>query len=116
MKMKLLIAIVDDSITDTVIEAARQAGATGATIINGVRGEGLKVEKTFLGLDLTGQRDIVLFLVVAERARAILETIDTAGGLSSSRTKGIALQLDLEDVVGLQTQIAVMREEIEDEV
>ena len=116
MKMKLLVAIVDDSITEEVIEAARRAGATGATIINSVRGEGLKVEKTFLGLDLTGQRDIVLFLVVAERARAILETIDAAGGLSTSRTKGIALQLDLEDAVGLQTQIAVLREEIEDEV
>ena len=116
MKMKLLVAIVDDSITEEVIDAARQAGATGATVINGVRGEGLKVEKTFLGLDLTGQRDIVMFLVAAERARSILETIDTAGGLSNSRTKGIALQVDLEDAVGLQTQIAVLREEIEEEV
>lgn len=116
MKMKLIVAIVDDTVTDEIIEAARNAGATGATVITGVRGEGLKVEKTFLGLDLTGQRDLVLFLVVAERARTILETIDEAGGLTESRTKGIALQLDLEDAVGLHSQLAVMREEIEDEV
>ena len=116
MKMKLLVAIIDDTITDEIIEAARKAGATGATVINNVRGEGLKVEKTFLGLDLTGQRDIVLFLVAAERARIILEVIDAAGGLTESRTKGIALQLDLEDAVGLKSQLAVLREEIEDEV
>ena len=88
MKMKLLVAIIDDTITDEIIEAARKAGATGATVINNVRGEGLKVEKTFLGLDLTGQRDIVLFLVAAERARIILEVIDAAGRTDRKPDKG----------------------------
>ena len=79
MKLKLIIALIGDERTNTVIEAAREAGATGATIITSVRGEGLNPQKTFLGLELSGQRDVVLFMVAAERARLILETISEAG-------------------------------------
>ncbi|WP_425403321.1 P-II family nitrogen regulator [Hwanghaeella sp.] len=116
MKMKLLIAIVDNEVTDDIIEAAREAGATGATIISSAHGEGLKVEKTFFGLDLSGQRDVVLFLVVAERARRILEAVEKGGRLLEDRNMGLALQIDIEDAVGLRGQLAAMADEIKDEV
>ena len=38
MHFKLIIALVDDHLTDKVIEAAREAGATGSTVINQARG------------------------------------------------------------------------------
>ena len=44
-----------------------------------MRGEGLKPEKTFLGLELTARRDVLLFLVVAAKAQEILERIRDAG-------------------------------------
>ena len=47
MHFKLIIALVEDDKTDDVMKAARQAGATGATVINHARGEGLKQSKTF---------------------------------------------------------------------
>ena len=52
MHFKLLIAFVEDSKTDKVMDAARKAGATGATVINNARGEGLLQNKTFFGLSL----------------------------------------------------------------
>ena len=76
MKLKLIIALVSDDKIDVVVDAARSAGATGDTIISGVRGEGLRPEKTFLGLDLTSRRDMVLFLVAEQRARDILATLE----------------------------------------
>ena len=63
MHFKLIIAFVEDSKTETVMEAARQAGATGATVISNARGEGMKKSKTFLGLSLETQRDVLMFLV-----------------------------------------------------
>lgn len=116
MKMKLLIAIVSDDVTDAIIEAAREAGATGSTIIKSAIGEGLKVEKTFFGLDLSGQRDVILFLVVAERARRILEAIERGGKLLENRDMGLAIQIDIEDAVGLRGQLDAMLDEIKDEV
>ena len=63
MHFKLVIALVEDDKTDAVMEAAREAGATGATVVNNARGEGVEKEKTFLGLTLTTQRDMLMFLV-----------------------------------------------------
>ncbi len=53
MHFKLLIAFVEDEDTQRVVEASREAGATGVTIINHARGEGIEKSKTFLGLDLS---------------------------------------------------------------
>lgn len=42
MRFKLIIAIVDDERTDVVLQAAREAGSTGATVLAQARGEGLR--------------------------------------------------------------------------
>ena len=116
MRMKLIIALVGEDKTDTVVEAARAAGATGATIITSVRGEGLKPGKTFLGLNLSSAANIVLSLVVETRARDILERIQEAARFDEEAGAGVAFQLAIEDVVGLATQLPVMLEEIGEEL
>ena len=72
MHFKLIIAFVDDDKTASVMQAAREAGATGATIITNARGEGLRPAKTFFGLSLESQRDVLLLLVEEHLARCIL--------------------------------------------
>ncbi len=116
MRMKLIVALVGEDKTDTVIEAARAAGATGATIVNSVRGEGLKPGKTFLGLDLSSAANMVLTLVVETRARDILERISEAARFDEEAGAGVAFQLAIEDVVGLATQLPTMQQEIGDEL
>ena len=116
MRLKLIVALLNNDKTDHVIDAARGAGATGATIITSVRGEGLKPEKSFLGLDLTAQRDVVLFLVVEPRARRILETIGEAADFEREPGSGIAFQIAIEDAVGLSTQVPAFKAELEDEI
>ncbi len=116
MDLKLIVALVDDSKTDAVIQAARSGGATGETIINSVRGEGLKPERTFLGLDLASRRDIILFLVAGTRARDILERIRAAARFDTERGAGIAFQVAIEDAVGLNTQVSTILEELEREI
>ncbi len=114
MNLKMIMAFVADEKTQTVMEAARNAGATGATIITSVRGEGLVPEKTFLGLDLSAQRDVLLFLVAAPKAREILETINDAGKFDEEPGTGIAIQIEIEDAVGMKTQQNVLIHEIEE--
>ncbi len=111
MKLKLIVALVSDDRADAVIDAARAAGATGATVITGVRGEGLKPSKTFLGLDLTTRRNVLLFLVAAKRAQDILARIAAAGRFDDEPGAGIAFDLAIEDAVGLSTQLPSILEE-----
>ncbi|MBE9568844.1 MAG: P-II family nitrogen regulator [Proteobacteria bacterium] len=105
MHFKLIIAFVEDAKTDEVMDAAREAGATGATIINNARGEGLAQKKTFFGLSLESQRDVLLFLVEEHLSRHILEKVADVGEFEERPGTGIAIQIDVEDAVGVAHQI-----------
>ncbi len=116
MHFKLIMTFVQDDRTDDVMKAARDAGATGATIINNARGEGLKSSKTFFGLSLETQRDVLIFLVEEHMSREILETISAAGEFEARPGCGIAFQVDVEDVVGISQQVNVLKEIVEEEL
>ena len=116
MHFKLIIAFVEDSKTDKVMSAARKAGATGATVINNARGEGLALKKTFLGLSLETQRDVILFLVEQHLSRHILEEIAVIGEFEEQPGTGIAIQIDVEDAVGVAHQIEELEEAVEKEL
>ncbi len=104
MRFKLIIALVENNRTHKVMEAARYAGATGSTVINHARGEGIDVTKTFFGLTLQAQTDVLLFLVAEHLSRSVLEAIAEVGHFEKKRT-GIAFQLDVEDAVGVSHQV-----------
>ena len=99
-----------------VLSAARDAGATGATVLNNARGEGLNESKTFFGLTLETQRDMILFLVEEHLARQILEEIARVGEFDSKPGSGIAIQIDVEDAVGVTGQVAKLHEIVEEEL
>lgn len=116
MHFKLLIALVNDDKTEKVTQAARDAGATGATVINNARGEGMIQAKTFFGLSLETQRDMILFLVEEHLARQIIEEIARVGEFDSKPGSGIAVQIDVEDAVGVTAQVAKLHEIVEEEL
>ena len=116
MKFKLIMALVRDENSNAILEAARDAGATGATVITSARGEGLQPEKTFLELDLSGRRDLLLFLVAEQLSRSILEPIAKTGKFEDEPGAGIVFQVAIEDAIGLATQMEIISSKIEDQV
>ena len=116
MHFKLIITFVEDTKTDAVMDAARDAGSTGATVINNARGEGLKHSKTFFGLTLETQRDVLLFLVEEHMSRAILEEIADVAEFEDNPGSGIAFQVDVEDAVGVTKQIKELSEAVEGQI
>lgn len=116
MHFKLLVVFVEDTKTDAVMKAARDAGATGATVINNARGEGVHQSKTFFGLTLETQRDVVLFIVEEHLSRKILETISAVAELDEQPGRGIAIQIDVEDAVGISHQVAELANVVEEEL
>jgi len=116
MHFKLLIVFVDDSKTDSVLHAARESGATGCTVITNARGEGIDKHASFLGLTLTTQRDVVLLLVEEHMSRDILEHIAEVGEFDATPGTGIAIQLDVEDALGVVRQAEKLTEAVEDQL
>ncbi|UOA10074.1 P-II family nitrogen regulator [Methylobacter sp. S3L5C] len=116
MHFKLIIALVEDDKTDLVIETARKNGAKGATVVNNARGEGRKRSKTFFGLTLETQRDVLLFLVEEHHSRRILETIAATAEFDNKPGTGIAFQIDVEDAIGVMHQVEELTHELEDSI
>ena len=116
MHFKLILAFVEDDATQAVLTAARDAGATGSTVISQARGEGIVKTKTFFGLTLEAQRDVILLLVEEHMSRSILETIANAGHFDEKPGHGIAIQVDVEDAVGVSHQVQKLFETVKEEI
>ena len=114
MHFKLIVAFVEDEVTEKLMDSARAAGATGATVINQARGEGLTKHKTFFGLDLDIQRDMIMFLVEEHLARKVMEAINEEAGMDQRSGGGLAFQLDVEDAVGVGSQAKFLSETVEE--
>lgn len=116
MHFKLIIAFVDNDKTNSILDAARNKGATGSTIISQARGEGLEHNTTFLGLNIETPRDVLLLLVEQHLCRTILESIAKAGDFESNTKEGIAFQIDVEDAVGVIHQIQALEDTVEEKL
>ncbi len=116
MHFKLIISFIDPLKTDKVIKYARDAGAKGVTILSQARGEGIDTKKTFLGLSVARHTDVVLFIVEEHLARNILETIAKVAKFDKEDSTGMALQIDVEDTVGLSHQIQELNKTIKEKI
>ena len=116
MRFKLIVVFVEDDKTDLVLETSRKYGATGATVINNARGEGIEQSKTFFGLTLETQRDVLLLLVEKHLSRAILEAIARVAEFDTKPGTGIAFQIDVEDAIGVMHQVEELTQVVEDEL
>ena len=104
MANKCILAMVKPNLTDKVVQSAKKAGATGATIIP-ASGTGAREAKTFFGLSLDIRTEVVVFLVSDTKVEAILTAIQSAGRFSEPGT-GIAMVLPVEQTAGMESQMS----------
>lgn len=94
----LIIAIVGRGFSDYVVSSARDAGATGATIVYG-RGTS-DYDKQVMGISLQPEREVVLILVNhADRKKIMKEIVDKTSVIEEGR--GICFSLPVTQVYGL---------------
>ncbi len=108
MKFKIVVSMVKTDLTDKVVSAAKAAGGTGATIIP-ARGTGIREAKTFFGLTLQAQTDVILFLLEEHLVAPVIEAIHVAGEFENPGT-GIAFVIPVDQAVGLASQMDHFRE------
>jgi nitrogen regulatory protein P-II 1 len=103
MQYKVIIAALKPNVTDDVVDAAKACGISGATIIPG-RGTGMGEARTFLGLTLEAQTDVVIFLTEVDLVDPLMKAIQTAGRLDEHGT-GVVFVLGVERVAGIKEEI-----------
>lgn len=99
MEYQLICVIVPKGEADAVVDAAKSAGAEGATIMY-ARGTGVHEARTFFGLHLSSEREMALILIERSRCPAVLRAAVAAGRLQEPG-RGIAFVLNVSQVVGI---------------
>lgn len=105
----MIITIVARGFSDYVISAARDAGATGATILY-ARGTA-DVDKHIMGISLQPEREVVLTLVKTQERRKIMQAINESTSLLEEG-RGFCFSLPVSDVFGLKRVSEQKKEQI----
>ncbi len=102
-KYELILTIINQGYTDIVMDAAREVGATGGTIIK-ARGAGKREAEKLFGLTVQPEKEVVMILTETQNKNAIMTAIITAAGLNT-KGKGICFSLPVDDVLGTAFKI-----------
>ncbi|MCH5160342.1 MAG: P-II family nitrogen regulator [Clostridiales bacterium] len=95
--------IVNEGFAEAVMDAAREAGATGGTILHATGTARPDSELTF-GVVVQPQKEIVMILVDVSIKDAVLKSLYDAVGLQTAG-QGIAFTLPVAEVVGLTPHV-----------
>ena len=98
-KHEIIMCIVNSGYAETVMDAARELGAKGGTVIRGRGTANAEAEKLY-GIAIQPEKEIVMILVDSSIKNDILHAIYKAAGLNTPG-QGIAFAMPVEDVVGL---------------
>ena len=102
-KHEVIICIVNSGFSDDVMDAAREFGARGGTVIRARGTANAEAEKMF-NIAIQPEKEIVMILVESKIKNNILHALYRAVGLNTPG-QGIAFTLPVENVVGLSDSI-----------
>ncbi len=95
----LIVTIVNRGFSDDVMDAAREAGARGGTIMY-AHGAGQKETSTFFGISIHPEKEMVLVLADENQRPGIMKAIVHKVGLNSEGA-GIVFTLPVTNVAGI---------------
>lgn len=96
---ELIITIVQEGFSDTVMSAASRAGCSGGTVI---KGRSLGSRRTiFMDLSIEPEKELVLNIVKKDIKRNVMEYITKECGVKTE-ARGVLLSIPLDNVIGLQ--------------
>lgn len=97
---ELLVVISEQGYSETVMDAARRAGAGGGTVIH-ARGTGMKQAEKFLGISLASEKNLIFIVADTRQKDAIMASIMREAGLET-KAKAIVFSLPVTDTAGLR--------------
>lgn len=97
---ELIIVVVNQGYVESAMDAAREAGAYGGTVIH-AKGTGMEHAEKFLGVSLATEKEIIYIVTKKENKNEIMKAIMEKAG-TDSKVGAIAFSLPVTDVAGLR--------------
>ncbi|MDD6361089.1 MAG: P-II family nitrogen regulator [Eubacteriales bacterium] len=99
---ELIIAIANEGHTDAVMDAAREAGAGGGTVIH-AKGTGAANAEKFFKVSIAQEKEIILIVAKKEIKTAIMKTVIEKAGPATD-AGAIVFSLPVSDVEGFRKE------------
>ncbi len=97
---EVILCIINNGFSDAVMDAAREFGASGGTVINARGTASLEAEKLF-NITVQPEKEIVMIVVKKEIRDDVLHALYQKVGLETPG-QGIAFSLPVTDVTGIR--------------
>jgi hypothetical protein len=98
----LIVAVINHGYSDDFMNVAREAGATGGTVIHS-RGLAHKGPVKFFGVSVQDEKEIVMILTGREIKVPIMEAVSRSHGITS-KAEGLIFSLPVDSVMGLNLE------------
>ena len=95
---ELIIVIAEQGYTDLIMNAAREAGAGGGTVIH-AKGTGMEFAEKFMHMTLSAEKQMIFIVSKTEAKNAIMQSIMKNAG---SKAKAITFSLPVSSTAGLR--------------
>ncbi len=106
---EVILCIVNKGFQDAVMDAAREFGATGGTVIS-ARGTASPEAESVFGFSVQPEKEIVMILVDSKIKNDILHALYNKVGLSTPGG-GIAYSMPVSEVVGIKPRSVESKDE-----
>jgi nitrogen regulatory protein PII len=98
----LIIAVINHGFSEEFMNVAREAGATGGTVVH-ARGLAHAGPVKFFGIAVQEEKEIVLVLTNREKKLSIMEAVSLSCGITT-KAEGLIFSLPVENVMGLNLE------------
>ena len=106
---EVILCIVNSGFSDEVMDAAREFGARGGTVIR-ARGTASQEAEKLFNIAIQPEKEIVMILVEKKIKNDILHALYKRVGLSTP-SQGIAFAMPVDSVVGLSEAVQQPKDE-----
>ena len=106
---ELIVVILNEGHSDTVMDAARSAGATGGTVLH-AKGTGKGQAEKFYGVSLAEEKDMIYILAAADKKAAIMKAVNEHCGAGTA-AGAVSFSLPVSEVAGLRRLTAHVEEQ-----
>ena len=97
---ELIIVILNEGYSDMVMDSAREAGATGGTVLH-AKGTGRTKSEKFFGVSLAEEKDMIYILASSKKKTDIMKAISRDCG-TETKAGAICFSLPVSEVAGIR--------------
>ncbi len=97
---ELIVVIAEQGYNELIMNAAREAGAYGGTVIH-AKGTGMELAEKFMGVSLAAEKEVIYIVTQTAQKNEIMQAIMKNAGLDS-KAKSICFSLPVTDTAGLR--------------